>query len=109
MNKLAIDIGKTFGSPFGGNLTEEGKSLGDLVSLGLRVAFVVAGIFILFALIYAGFKMVQGAGSSDQQAAQKSKQAATSAAIGFVVVFTAYWIIRIIEAITGLNFITNTP
>lgn len=102
MNKLAVDIGSSFGSPLG-----QTKTLGDLISIGLRVAFAVAGIFILFALVYAGFQMVAGAGKSDQQAAQKAQAAATSAAIGFVVVFTAYWIVRIIEAITGINFITG--
>ena len=105
MDRLAqIPIGSTFGTQFR-ELTDVGK----LVSLGLRLAFVVAGLFILFAFVYAGFQMVAGAGNSDQQAAAKAKQAATSAVIGFVVVFTAYWIVRIIEVITGTSFITGTP
>ncbi len=104
MNQLAIDIESQFGSPFT-KLTD----VGSLVSLGLKAVFVVAGIFILFAFVYAGFQMVAGAGNNDQQAAAKAKQAATSAAIGFVVVFTAYWIVRIIEVITGVPFITGSP
>jgi len=104
MDKLAqgVSIEATFGSPFK-KLTD----VGTLISLGLRIAFVLAGLFILFAFVYAGFQMVAEAGNSDQQAAAKAKQAATSAVIGFVVVFTAYWIVRIIEIVIGTSFITG--
>jgi hypothetical protein len=105
MNKLAqVNIGNEFASPFS---VDSGKSVGDLISLGLNVAFTISGIIILFMIIYAGFKMIQGAGNGNQQDAQKAQQAATSAVIGFVIIFSAFWVIKLIEVITGITFITN--
>lgn len=109
-SKLAqVNIGDTFNSTFSrdpGNAVP-GKGIADLVSLGLNVAFVISGIIILFFIVLAGFKIIQGAGSGNQQDTEKAKQAMTSAAIGFVIIFTAFWIIKIIEILTGETFITN--
>ncbi len=99
---LAINIGDYFDSPFG-----QEKTLGDLVSTFLNVAFVGAGVLILFLIVFAGFQMVAGAGQNKPENAEKAKQAMTGAAIGFVVIFVAYWIIRIIELVAGVNFITE--
>jgi hypothetical protein len=101
MNYLAqaaapVDIGSKYASPFGQNY-----NLGDLVGLIVRIGFVVSGILILFFIVFAGFSMIQGAGSNNPEAAKKGQQAATAAAIGFVVVFAAYWIVRLIEVIAG--------
>jgi len=102
--QAGVPIGTTFGSPFG-----NGKTLGDLVSLVVRLGFVVSGILILFFLVFAGFNIIAGAGSNNPEAAKKGQQAATAAVIGFVVVFAAYWIVRLIEVITGANIISGTP
>lgn len=104
MNNLLaqIDIIDKFNSPFGNT-----RTIGDLVSLFLKAAFVISGIFILVLFLIAGFSIIQGAGSNNPEAAQKGKSAATAAAIGFFVIFGAYWIIRIIEVITGSTFVTN--
>jgi hypothetical protein len=98
-----VNIGESFNSPFG---QAGGKSLGDLVSLILRGAFAIAGIIILFFLIAGGIQIMAGAGKDNPEAAAKGKQAITAAAIGFAVVFVAYWVIRIIELIAGRPFIT---
>ena len=50
--------------------------------------------------------MIAGAGQDNPERAAKGKQAATSALIGFIIIFAAYWIIRLIEIITGVAFIT---
>ena len=102
LSPLALNITDYFDSPFG-----QSRTIGDLVSLFLKASFVFAGIFILVLFLIAGFSIIQGAGSNNPEAAQKGKSAATSALIGFVVVFGAYWVIRIIEVITGNNFITE--
>jgi len=91
-----VPIGADFGSPFGMS-----RTLGDLVSLVVRIGFVVSGILILFFMVYAGFSMIQGAGSNNPEAAKKGQQAASAAALGFAIVFVAYWIVRIIEVVAG--------
>lgn len=102
-NLLAVDIGKTFNSPF----SSGGKTIGDLLSIIIRGSFVVAGIIILILLIIAGFSMIASAGSNNPEGAEKAKKALSSAAIGFVLIFGAYLIIRVIELVIGSNFITQ--
>ncbi len=100
MEKIAVDIGKSFGSPFG-----QTYGLADLVSVILSNAMVVASIILLLLLIFGGISMIMGAGQDNPEAAAKGKQAATSAVIGFIIIFAAYWIIQIIETLTGLNIL----
>lgn len=103
----AVPIDQTFGSWFTGG-DNSGKTLGDLVSMVLKLSFVIAGVLILVMFLIAGFQIIAGAGQNNPEGAKKGKQAATSAAIGFVIVFVAYWIVRVIEVITGFDFITGS-
>lgn len=74
---------------------------GGFVNLIVSNLFVLAGIFIFIAFIVAGFKFISGskAGVDD------SKKIATTAVTGFIIMFSAYWIVKIIELITGANII----
>lgn len=96
MNRLAVNIGENFGSPLG---TKVG--IGALVGNTISIVMAIAGIALLFLLVGGGFAMIQGAGSDNPEQAQKGKQAATAAVIGFVVVIAAYWIVRLIEVLLG--------
>ena len=100
MEKIAVEIGGSFGSPFG-----QTYGLADLVSVILSNAIVVAGILLLFLLIFGGISMIMGAGQDNPEAAAKGKQAATAAITGFIIIFAAYWIIQIIETVTGLDIL----
>jgi cytochrome bd-type quinol oxidase subunit 2 len=101
MDKLAqVSIGSTF---LGNNSTFQGlESVGSLVSLFLRIAFVLAGLILLFYFILGGIGMISSAGKDDQKAAEAAKQTITSAVIGFVVVFAAYWIVKLIGKLFGI-------
>lgn len=105
--KLAqIDIDQAFGSRFG-SFAADSLSLADLVSSILTLAFALAGLFVLFMLIFAGYSLIASAGKNDPQQAAKGKQAATWAVVGFIVVFVAYWIVKLIENIAGdINLIS---
>ena len=50
--------------------------------------------------------MIRGAGKSDPKLLSKVNKRTTSALIGFIVVFSAYWIVKLIESITGLSLIS---
>ncbi|HWA52312.1 MAG TPA: hypothetical protein VG895_04615 [Patescibacteria group bacterium] len=97
-----VDIGSQFNSPYG-----ETATLGNLVSLIVKIGFVVSGVLILFFLVFAGFSIIQGAGSNNPDAAKRGQQAASAAVIGFVVVFAAYWIVRLIEVIIKVPIISQ--
>ena len=102
MKSLAqVPIGSTFGSRFGVT-----NSINDLVSLILKGSFVIAGIIVIFYFILGGYQIMSG-GSDDPRAKAQGKQTLTSALVGVIIVFVAYWIVRGIELITGTPFITN--
>jgi len=96
-----VDIISTFNSPWGRAYT-----FGDLVTLIVNTSMVVAGIIILFFFISGGLSMIIGAGNNDPQAVAKGKSAVTSAVVGFIIMFVSFWIIQIIEIISGSDFIT---
>lgn len=102
-NLAEVPIGEKFKSPLG---VEGGQTLGSLVSIILQGAIVLAGIILLFLLVFGGISMIAGAGSNNPEQAAKGRQAATAAVIGFVIVFAAYWVVRLIELISGVDFIT---
>ena len=103
MEKLAIDIGDYFGSPLG----QGDRTIGSLVGYFIQGAMVVAGVLLLFLIIGGGISMISGAGSGNKDAVAKGKQAVTAALIGFIIIFASYWVIQLIELITGEPFITE--
>lgn len=104
MEKVAqINIGDTFlGS---GHFLSELTGASTLVSIIIRLALGIAGIILLLFLIYGGIMIISSAGSNEPEKAARGKQAATTAALGFVVVFAAYWIVKLIEIITGISIL----
>lgn len=105
MNKLAINIGTTFLKDTNGNLYRV-DNISRYVSNIITASISIAGIILLFLLIGGGIGMIAGAGKSDPQTVEKGKKAATSALIGFIVVFCSYWIVKLVETITGLSLIS---
>lgn len=100
--RAAIDLGGSFNSPFGDTLT-----VGGMISILVSAAITVAGIVMVFLIVGGGIAMISGAGNNDPRSTAQGKQAVTYAIIGFLIIFTAFWIVRIIELITGTTFITN--
>lgn len=99
MKELAqVEIGKdVFKTPF--------TDFGSLISIVVSNLYVVAGIVLLFLIILAGFGILSAAGSGDKQKMAQGQQAFTWAIIGFLIIFASYWIIQIIEVITGLSIL----
>ncbi len=102
MRKIArVNIAREFGSPWGFD-----KTISDLVSVIVTGAITLAGVIVLFLFIFGGFSMITGAGQANPQKTAQGKQAITAAVVGFAIIFTSYWVVRLIEAITGVKFIT---
>lgn len=79
------------------------QSLGGFVSAVLPTAFVLSGIILFVLIVFGGLMMVINAGSGDAKKTEQGKNALTAALLGTVVIFVGYWIIRIIEYITGVT------
>lgn len=91
-----MDINTFFKSPF-----TNVASISALVTTFLNIAFVLAGLILLFFFIFGGIGMISSAGNNNPQQMEQAKKTVTSALIGFIVVFTAYWIVKLIGTITG--------
>lgn len=83
----------------------EYQTLGGIVSVILRNVYILAGILLFFLLLFGGLGVIMGAGQGDPKKTGQGQQAVTSALIGFLVIFASYWIIQIIQTVTGLNIL----
>lgn len=95
-----VEIGKEFKAPF-----SETKDVGGFVSIILANAQILAGVLLLIFIIAAGYAIIFGAGQDDPQKAAAGKKAATAALVGFLIIFGAYWIIQLIEVLTGVSIL----
>ena len=78
----------------------EFNEVGKLVSAWLPNVYVVSGIVLFFLVLLGGFSMVMNAGN--QEKIQQGQKVLTSALIGFGILFGSYWIIQIIQVLTGV-------
>lgn len=76
---------------------------GDLINAILPNVYVAAGVIIFFMFILGGFNVISGA--SDSHKMEEGKKTITFAIIGLLVVFGSYWIIQIIQIVTGLEIL----
>lgn len=94
-----VDIGTNF--PF----SQRFATPGALISVLLKNVYTLAGVLLLVLLIFGGISIILGAGGGDPKKAGQGQKAVTAALTGFLIVFASYWIIKLIEFITGVNIL----
>jgi len=93
-------IGRVFHStPY----TDE-KGLFGILSVIIKNVFVIAGIILFIFIIVGGLGMIINAGNAEKQ--KKSSNVLGSAVTGFIIMMASYWIIKIIEILTGITIIS---
>lgn len=104
VSALAVEIGRL---PLGPGSTIENKytNFGVLVNLILKNSLTLAGIILLVLIIAGGIMFIAAAGSDDSKKMAAASSTVTSALIGFLVIFLSYFIIQIIEVLTGLKIL----
>ena len=101
-NLLAGDFGANFFNNPNHPLAQiTGPS--TLVSLFLSNSIIIAGVILLFTIVFAGYGIV-GAGGNPQKVAASTKLL-TYGIAGFLLIFAAYFIVTIIQTVTGTNLI----
>lgn len=95
-----MDINQYFGAPFS-KITD----VGTFVGLILNIVLIISGLIILFYFILGGIGMISSAGKNDPKAAEEAKAKITSAIMGFVIVFVAYWIVKLIGSLLHIIII----
>src|SRR3990167_214780 len=79
-------------------------TLPDIIGWLLRIFFIVAGLMMVYNLLYGGFEWIMSTG--DKEKVEKARKRITSAIIGIVILFASIAIIIAIESIFnfGLGF-----
>jgi len=101
MQKLAFNIGEALFGEHPGLTTS--MTLGDIISNILPNIYILAGVILFFLLVGGGLMFIVSAGQENPEGAGQGKKAITAALIGFLIIFASYWIIQIIETVTGVN------
>jgi hypothetical protein len=77
--------------------------LGMFINQALNLIFPLAGLILFVMIVWGGFEMLTSATS--KKGLDAGKQRVVSALIGFLLLFSSYWIIQIIEHITQVNIL----
>lgn len=70
-----------------------------LVNLLVTNLFTIAGVIIFLLIFYAGFKFI----SQGTKGKEEAKGIVTSAIAGLLIMFSAYWVLQIVKALTGVD------
>lgn len=103
MADFPTDIGDYFslgGGRMAGNAYGD-KSIFSILSVIVKNLYVLVGIILLIMIFVGGLGMILNAGNPE--AAKNSNKTLTSAIMGFAILIAAYWIVKIIEIVFGLN------
>lgn len=104
MNNLLADvsIGESLTLQGGETIGNVGafQSVGALLSSWLPNIYIISGLILFFLVLLGGFTMITNAGNQEKLA--QGQKVLTSAIIGFVILFGSYWIIQIIQVLTGV-------
>ncbi len=90
-----VDIGNCFAPALKFN------NLAEVVNVFSKNIVLIAGIIFFILILIAGFGVISAAGSEDAKGMEKNKNFLTYAIIGFGIIFGAYWIVQIINAVTN--------
>jgi hypothetical protein len=70
-----------------------------LINVLVKNLFVIAGIILFLTILYSGYKFIaQGTKGKDE-----AKTILTAAVSGFIIMFVSYWIVQIMEILTGVQ------
>lgn len=103
---MAQDIPySTYNSSLGlGSNGSKFNTLGEIIGTFLPYLLTLAGLILFGMLVMGGFTLL--AGAADKEAQEKGKKQITSAVIGFLVIFLAYWIAQILQVIFKINIVS---
>jgi len=83
------------------DLSKPDLTLGEIISNLLPYIFSIAGLILFVFLIMGGFELLTSGGNPEK--AKKAQERITSALIGFLIIFLAYWITQLLEVIFGIQ------
>ena len=103
---FAVNIGEDFLLQGNGNTSigigsvAQFQSVGALITSWLPNIYILGGILVLILIIVSGFMWITNAGNIKK--IEESQKILTFAIMGFVFLFASYWIIQIVQVLTGI-------
>lgn len=83
------------------NFTFGGRgTLAQVIDKVLPYLFGAAGLLLLLYLIWGGFGYMMSGG--DPKAVDAAKKRITTALIGFVIIFVAFWLVQLLGLVLGI-------
>ena len=102
----AVDINQAF--MLGGKPIESVfPDIGVIITVITQNILVIASILLFLLLAGGGVMYIISSGGGDQEGMEKGKNALTGALVGYIIVFGAFWLIKIIEYVFGVNIINS--
>ena len=99
-NKITLPgTNTTIEGPVG--LKTEFTDLSSVVSAALPYLFAIAGIILFAFIVWGGFDYLTAMG--DPKRAEAGKNKITSAVIGFILIFAAFWIYQLVSYLFKLG------
>lgn len=83
------------------DVTKADLTIGYIISAILPYIFVIAGLILFIFLIVGGFELLTSAGNPES--IKKGQEKITSALVGFIIIFLAYWLTQALEIIFGIQ------
>lgn len=77
----------------------------QLINTIVPNVFVIAGLIMFFLLIFGGFSIIAAGG--DPKSVEKGTKEVTGAVIGFLIIIASYWIVQIVEIVTGIKIFNS--
>lgn len=109
---MALSVGSAFAqqAPKDINLKPSGKfsNLGtlepaNLISSLIKLALIIAAVVFFFWLVLGGIKWIMSGG--DKTKTEEARSQITAALVGLVIVFSAWAIAQLINALFGVNIL----
>lgn len=101
MESLDFESIQAFGQPnFKFSIWNNG-GVGQIITAVLPYIFYAAGIALLVYLVSGGLQLMLSRG--DPKAVQTAQGKITTSIIGFVIIFTAYWLTQILGDMLGIG------
>ncbi len=96
-----IDLGTCLKLSNGALIRNVYSTPADMINLIVKNVFVLAGVFLFGLILFAGFKFIKGGAKGLEEA----KTVVTTALLGFIIMFSAYWILQVLKLVTGADIV----
>ncbi|OGY17621.1 MAG: hypothetical protein A2786_00045 [Candidatus Chisholmbacteria bacterium RIFCSPHIGHO2_01_FULL_52_32] len=81
----------------------QGITIFSIISVIIKNLYVLVGIILLIMIFVGGLGMILNAGNPE--AAKSSNKTMTSAVMGFAILIAAYWLVKIVQIIFGIEIL----